>query len=49
VLVTALQNRADKIRGIEAGADDFLTKPSRSRTEDRPLHDVEDALVVQDR
>ena len=27
VLVTALQNVADKIRGIEAGADDFLTKP----------------------
>jgi putative two-component system response regulator len=27
VLVTALQNTADKIRGIEAGADDFLTKP----------------------
>jgi putative two-component system response regulator len=27
VLVTAVQRRADKIRGIEAGADDFLTKP----------------------
>src|SRR5665213_3421824 len=27
VLVTALQNTEDKIRGIEAGADDFLTKP----------------------
>jgi putative two-component system response regulator len=27
VLVTALQNTADRIRGIEAGADDFLTKP----------------------
>jgi len=27
VLVTALQNAGDKIQGIEAGADDFLTKP----------------------
>lgn len=27
VLVTALQDAQDKIRGIEAGADDFLTKP----------------------
>jgi putative two-component system response regulator len=27
VLVTALRNAQDKIRGIEAGADDFLTKP----------------------
>lgn len=27
VLVTALQNTEDRIRGIEAGADDFLTKP----------------------
>jgi len=27
VLVTALQNAEDRIRGIEAGADDFLSKP----------------------
>jgi putative two-component system response regulator len=27
VLVTALQNLEDRIRGIEAGADDFLSKP----------------------
>jgi len=27
VLVTALQNAEDRIRGIDAGADDFVTKP----------------------
>jgi two-component system cell cycle response regulator len=27
VLVTALDGRADRIRGLEAEADDFLTKP----------------------
>ncbi|MCC5996087.1 MAG: PleD family two-component system response regulator [Oceanicaulis sp.] len=27
VMVTALDQRADRIRGLEAGADDFLTKP----------------------
>ncbi len=27
VLVTALQNSGDRIRGIEAGADDFVSKP----------------------
>jgi putative two-component system response regulator len=27
VLVTALTNRTDRIRGLEVGADDFLTKP----------------------
>ena len=27
VLVTALDGRHDRIRGLEAGADDFLTKP----------------------
>lgn len=27
VLVTALDGREDRIRGLEAGADDFLTKP----------------------
>ncbi len=27
VMVTALSNREDRIRGVEAGADDFLIKP----------------------
>ncbi len=27
VLVTALDSRADRLRGLDAGADDFLTKP----------------------
>src|SRR3954464_14676696 len=27
VLVTALDGRADRVAGLEAGADDFLTKP----------------------
>lgn len=27
VMVTALSNREDRIRGLEAGADDFLIKP----------------------
>lgn len=27
VLVTALSDRTDRVRGLEAGADDFLTKP----------------------
>ncbi|ALN73381.1 PleD family two-component system response regulator [Aureimonas sp. AU20] len=29
VLVTALDQQADRVRGLEAGADDFLTKPVR--------------------
>src|SRR4029078_11286182 len=27
IIITALDNPADKLRGLEAGADDFLTKP----------------------
>jgi two-component system cell cycle response regulator len=27
VMITALDQRADRIRGLEAGADEFLTKP----------------------
>ena len=33
VMVTALHGRADRIKGLESGADDFLTKP----VEDAPL------------
>jgi len=31
VLVTALDDSASRVRGIEAGADDFLSKPFRAR------------------
>tara|TARA_Y100000766_G_scaffold97344_1_gene83018 strand:- start:1558 stop:1704 length:147 start_codon:yes stop_codon:yes gene_type:complete len=27
VMVTALSDRADRVRGLESSADDFLTKP----------------------
>jgi len=27
IMVTALDQASDKVRGLEAGADDFLTKP----------------------
>src|ERR1044071_1700705 len=30
LLLTALDDRASLVRGIEAGADDFLSKPARS-------------------
>ena len=30
VMVTALSDVSDRVRGLEAGADDFLTKPIRS-------------------
>jgi two-component system, cell cycle response regulator len=30
VMISALGDRADKIKGLEAGADDFLTKPIKS-------------------
>ena len=32
VMVTALSDAADKVRGLEAGADDFLTKPVSDTT-----------------
>jgi DNA-binding response OmpR family regulator len=34
VIMTALSDREDRIRGVEAGADDFLTKP----VDERELH-----------
>src|SRR6185503_13352653 len=30
ILITAMQETADRIRGIEAGADDFISKPFNS-------------------
>ena len=35
VMVTALDQPSDKVRGLEAGADDFLTKPIPEAGADR--------------
>ena len=35
VMVTALDQPADRVRGLEAGADDFLTKPIDEIAADR--------------
>lgn len=51
VIITALGTREDRVRGIEAGADDFLTKPvhypellARIKTSLRQKHQIDQRL-----
>ena len=49
VLVTALDRPADRVRGLEAGADDFLTKPVDEARAHRPRSVVGPAQVLDRR
>ena len=44
VMLTALQEVADKVRGIESGADEFLTKPVDM---DQLVHEIGRALALE--